>query len=106
MSVVTWQRVASLRDIPDGRGWPVRVGSMRIALFAAGGRVYALDNRCLHIGSPIDEGVVEDGCVACPWHGWTYELASGDQLIAVGRRRGLHAYPARLDGDDILVDIA
>ncbi len=81
------------------------VAGRPIAIFAVGGRVYALDNMCLHIGAPIDDGAVSDGCVTCPWHGWRYDLATGDQLTAFGQRRGLHSYPVREIGGMLEVAI-
>ena len=32
------------------------------------GRVFALDNRCPHMGFPLDRGSVEDGILTCHWH--------------------------------------
>lgn len=33
-----------------------------------GDRVFALDNRCPHMGFPLDRGSVEDGVLTCHWH--------------------------------------
>jgi nitrite reductase/ring-hydroxylating ferredoxin subunit len=41
------------------------------------GRVFALDNRCPHMGFPLDRGSVEDGILTCHWHHGRFELASG-----------------------------
>ena len=94
-----------LSDLPAGRGWPVRIGDRRLAVFADGGRLYALDNVCLHAGSPLDDGAVWRGCVTCPWHGWRYELASGDLMTSAGHRPGVRTYPARSDGERVWVDL-
>jgi nitrite reductase/ring-hydroxylating ferredoxin subunit len=32
------------------------------------GRVFALDNRCPHMGFPLERGSVEDGILTCHWH--------------------------------------
>jgi nitrite reductase/ring-hydroxylating ferredoxin subunit len=40
-------------------------------------RVYALDNRCPHMGFPLDLGSVEDGILTCHWHHARFDLASG-----------------------------
>src|SRR5215467_5360703 len=40
-------------------------------------RVFALDNRCLHMGFPLDRGSVEDGTLTCHWHHARFDLASG-----------------------------
>jgi hypothetical protein len=36
--------------------------------FMTGERVFALDNRCPHMGFPLDRGTVEDGILTCHWH--------------------------------------
>ena len=41
------------------------------------GRVFALDNRCPHMGFPLERGSVEDGILTCHWHHARFELESG-----------------------------
>ena len=41
------------------------------------GRVFALDNRCPHMGFPLDRGSVRDGILTCHWHHARFDLASG-----------------------------
>jgi nitrite reductase/ring-hydroxylating ferredoxin subunit len=38
---------------------------------------FALDNRCPHMGFPLERGSVEDGILTCHWHHARFELASG-----------------------------
>ena len=40
-------------------------------------RIFALDNRCPHMGFPLDRGSVEDGILTCHWHHARFDLASG-----------------------------
>ena len=40
-------------------------------------RIFALDNRCPHMGFPLDRGSVEDGTLTCHWHHARFDLASG-----------------------------
>src|SRR3954463_6687260 len=42
-----------------------------------GQRVFALDNRCPHMGFPLDRGSVKDGILTCHWHHARFDLASG-----------------------------
>jgi nitrite reductase/ring-hydroxylating ferredoxin subunit len=42
-----------------------------------GGQVRALDNRCPHLGFPLDRGSIEDGILTCHWHHARFDLASG-----------------------------
>ena len=39
--------------------------------------MFALDNRCPHMGFPLDRGSVEEGILTCHWHHARFELASG-----------------------------
>src|SRR5580692_9985548 len=48
-----------------------------ILVIEEGDRVYALDNRCPHMGFPLDRGSVEDGILTCHWHHARFDLASG-----------------------------
>jgi nitrite reductase/ring-hydroxylating ferredoxin subunit len=48
-----------------------------ILVVEAGGHVFALDNRCPHMGFPLDRGSVDDGILTCHWHHARFELASG-----------------------------
>jgi nitrite reductase (NADH) small subunit len=102
---VSWRVVCRLDDVPADRGWPVRVGDASIAIFRLEGGVVAVENVCRHVGNPIDDGFVEDGCVTCPWHGWRYDLRTGNHLTLFGHRRGLRTYRVRVDGGDVLVEV-
>jgi nitrite reductase/ring-hydroxylating ferredoxin subunit len=41
------------------------------------GRVSALDNRCPHMGFPLERGTVENGILTCHWHHARFDLESG-----------------------------
>jgi nitrite reductase/ring-hydroxylating ferredoxin subunit len=46
------------------------------------GRVFALDNRCPHMGFPLDRGSVDDGILTCHWH---HALVGGRCIDLPGR---------------------
>ena len=58
------------RFVLHGRHSPVLV------VYDCGG-VFALDNRCPHMGFPLDRGSVQDGILTCHWHHARFDLASG-----------------------------
>src|SRR5262249_18671931 len=41
------------------------------------GRIFALDNRCPHMGFPLERGSFEDGILTCHWHHARFDLESG-----------------------------
>lgn len=71
-------KLANVSDIKDNEGIVVLgPDGSEIALFKSEGTIYALDNTCPHKGGPLGEGIVEDGGVTCPWHGWQFDIRSG-----------------------------
>ncbi|MFB6150410.1 MAG: Rieske (2Fe-2S) protein [Haloarculaceae archaeon] len=55
-------------------------GGRPVVLFHHEGEVYAVDNRCPHMGFPLSKGTVEDGMLTCDWHHARFELTCGDTL--------------------------
>ena len=49
-----------------------------VAVFYVDGEYHALDDTCPHQGGPLGDGKVEDGCVYCPWHGWEFDIQTGE----------------------------
>jgi nitrite reductase (NADH) small subunit len=41
------------------------------------GSIAVLDGVCPHEGGPLGEGMIEEGCVVCPWHSYSFDLRSG-----------------------------
>ena len=52
-------------------------GGHAIAVIYHNGQVHAVDNRCPHMGFPLDRGSVSDGILTCHWHHARFDLASG-----------------------------
>src|ERR1700737_2046035 len=70
-------RAGSLEDL-RAKGRLVVHGRHRPVLLVQEGRqVFGLDNRCPHMGFPLDRGSVEDGILTCHWHHARFDLASG-----------------------------
>ena len=67
----------SLEELKAKGRLVVRGRHRPILLVLEGGRVFALDNRCPHMGFPLDRGSIEDGILTCHWHHARFELASG-----------------------------
>jgi nitrite reductase/ring-hydroxylating ferredoxin subunit len=102
---VPWYPACRLDALDPERGLWVRVAGRDIALFFVDGVVRAVDNRCLHTGGPLADGAVVDGCVICPWHGWVYELATGQKLVGHRSAGDLPVYAVVVEGDEVKVVI-
>lgn len=54
---------------------------------AAGGALYAHSTLCPHRLGPLEDPPQQDGTLACPWHGYRFEPASGRGCAAAARLR-------------------
>jgi nitrite reductase/ring-hydroxylating ferredoxin subunit len=96
-------RAASLAELRAAGRLVVHVERHTLCLFADGEGVYAVDNRCPHMGFPLHRGTVCDGILTCHWHHARFDLSTGgtfDQWADDLRR-----FPVELRGDDVLVDL-
>lgn len=48
------------------------------AVFTTPDGVVVADGTCPHKSGPLAEGLVKDGAVRCPWHWYTFDLATGE----------------------------
>jgi nitrite reductase/ring-hydroxylating ferredoxin subunit len=71
-------RVADLETLAERGRDVVSEDGRAIALFHHEGAVYAVDNRCPHMGFPLTRGSVEEGVLTCHWHHARFELEEGD----------------------------
>jgi nitrite reductase/ring-hydroxylating ferredoxin subunit len=97
-------RAASLEDLQERGRLAVRVGGHALALFFDGGKVHAVDNRCPHMGFPLDRGTVDDGLLTCHWHHARFDLESGgtfDQFADDAR-----VFPTEVRDGDVWVDVS
>ena len=70
-------RVCSLSELEEQGSRVVAVEGRTVLVLADQGNVYALDNRCPHMGFPLNQGTVRDGILTCHWHHAKFDLAGG-----------------------------
>ena len=98
-----YTRVASLLDLPDGACTAVEVNGQSLVLIRRGDTVTTLDNRCPHAGAPLSEGFVEGRQVTCAWHGFTFDVVTGESADQTGLTVPTHE--TRVEGGEVLVRI-
>ena len=98
------RRVASLEEVPAGQPTLVDLDGARIVLARVGDTVYALGDVCAHRGGPLSDGKLNGNRLACPWHGWMYDVRTGQCLFPT-RGTGVPSYPVRVDADQLLVEL-
>jgi 3-phenylpropionate/trans-cinnamate dioxygenase ferredoxin subunit len=111
--------VASTREIPPGSRKLFNVKGRPIAIFNLAGEFYGMLNRCPHQGGSLCEGIVtglvespspgeytysRDGeIVRCPWHGWEFDIRTGQSYCDPDRIR-TKAYPVAAESGASVVN--
>ena len=101
MSRSDFVRVATLGELETQGAVTVRAGRQRIAVFADGADVWAVDNRCPHMGFPLDQGTVRDGILTCHWHQARFDLRSGCTFDLWAD--DVPRFETRIEGDEVYV---
>ena len=104
------QFVGKLSEFKDGDLRIIFVGDHEIGVFRENGTFYAYSNYCLHQGGPACEGLtiakVEERIMpdktskglyfsetdlnfVCPWHGYEYDIKTGECISDPGDGRGV-----------------
>src|SRR5438093_13542250 len=97
-------RAASLAELRASGRLVVRVDRHTLCLFADGDDVYAVDNRCPHMGFPLHRGTLCDGILTCHWHHARFDLSTGGTFDEWAD--DLRRVPVEVRGDDVLLDLS
>ena len=121
---MTTHTVASTDEIAEGERMLVELEGREIGIFNVDGTYHAYLNWCVHQSGPCCEGsltgtteaeydadagevdlswVKEDKILNCPWHGWEYEIETGDCLSK--REHTLPSYPVTVEDGEITVEL-
>lgn len=97
-----WRRLAAVDDLPEGEPRTITIDGVPLLAVRRGPAVSVVEARCTHRGGPLQDGEIGDGCVTCPWHGSTFELATG-AIVNGPATAPAPAYQVRVVGGDVEV---
>ena len=104
--------VAKISDIAPGGLIAVEVQGKRILLGNQQGQIYAVENRCGHIGAPMQNGTLDGYILTCPLHFAQFDIRTGEALCAPMLRNtpnlethNLNTFPIKIVRDSIQVEI-
>ncbi len=96
-----WVDAAALDEIPEGGITERKIKDRSVLLSKHGSQLSCFDNRCAHLGMPLEMGEIHDGVITCSYHGFQYLLESGECLTAPEVQLKVHA--VRAVGDRVQV---
>ncbi len=103
METAQRKRAASLEELRAAGRLVVHLDGHTICLLQDEGEVYAVDNRCPHMGFPLHRGSVADGILTCHWHHARFDLCTGGTFDEWAD--DLRRFSVELEGDDVYVDL-
>jgi nitrite reductase (NADH) small subunit len=95
--------VARADEIPPGSVTMVSVGDEQIAVAHVDGSFYATQGTRIHLQGPLGEGRLEGTVLSCPWHGWQYDVRTGENEF--DRAIQLRTYEVRVEDGDVKVAV-
>ena len=96
--------VASLEQVPLGKGSLFTAAGKNVAVFNVDGTIYAIADACLHAGASLGMGRLDGRIVTCPWHGMKYDVTNG--CFADSSQNGVASYPVKVVDGKIMVAIS
>jgi nitrite reductase/ring-hydroxylating ferredoxin subunit len=73
-----------------------------LAVCNVNGEYYAIDNFCPHKGAPLSEGSFCGHIIECGWHGWQFDVRSGECLTV---RETLRTYRVKIEEGLVKIDL-
>lgn len=98
-----WIKLAAAGDCPPGSMLELTVGERIVALANVGGVFHALDGVCPHQGGPLGKGTLTGCLVTCPWHGWQFDVSTGQHRL--NAKMFQPRFTVRLEGDEVWIDL-
>ena len=75
-----WSPVMAESDLPEAELRRAEVQGRSVLLVRRNGRIFAIGEKCAHLGGPLAEGELDGDSVVCPWHGSRFRLENGDVI--------------------------
>lgn len=100
-----WIPVARVDEIRPGRmrDYELLDGTM-LGVANVHGVFHAFDATCPHKGGPLVGGQLEEGGLRCPWHGYRFALATGENTMP-GGGPAVRLFPVRVRDGQVEVEI-
>jgi NAD(P)H-dependent nitrite reductase small subunit len=100
----TWVTVAATDELADGRSKAVSAGGHDLALFRSGDEYFAVENECPHYGAPLCDGYVRGNTVSCAWHGWQFDMETGECHTAPGC--DVEAFEVKIENGEVKIAVS
>ena len=93
-----------LDDFPIGEGREITAEGRIFAVFRLDeDQFQVIDGICPHAGGPLAKGHLQDNIVTCPWHGWQFDVQTGQHCLTPQIRNS--CFPASIDENQLKIEL-
>ncbi|NCU33460.1 MAG: non-heme iron oxygenase ferredoxin subunit [Candidatus Moranbacteria bacterium] len=103
-----YEKVAQISELKSGEKKKVSLNQKDILLVNIDDVIYAVDNKCPHMGASLVEGTLNGSQIICPKHGSAFDVKTG-KVVQSGKilfinvnPKNLNVYQTKIENDDIL----
>jgi nitrite reductase/ring-hydroxylating ferredoxin subunit len=72
--------VADMSELHEGKGLCLKANGVNLVLIRNDGNIFAIENKCPHMGLPLGKGKIENGQITCRFHGARFDIRTGENL--------------------------
>jgi len=102
MDTIEWIDATAMDDVPADDVIGILVAGRDIALYNAGGEIFATDNICTHGHARLCEGFLEGHEIECPLHQGRFDVRTGQPSCAPVTE-AIRSYPVRIEGGRVFL---
>lgn len=95
-----WVATVDVGNVPEGGYVAVYPRGVGVLVARVEGQLYAVANKCFHMGCPLEGGKLSGTILTCPCHDWRFDLRDGHFVTAPNLR--IPTYPTRVEEDGIV----
>jgi len=99
-----FQKVATTDEIWAGEMMPVECAGHCVLLVNLDHTIYAYENACPHLRTPLSEGSLQGKVLTCSTHGWQFDAGNGHGVNP--RTARLKPVAVQVENEDILIEIS
>lgn len=103
MAQDVWVAVTEENKLKDGSALIVSAKGLPVLLIKRKDKIFAISNRCPHMGCALAGGRIDGDLITCPCHEWTFDIGTGEFLTTP--EIVLPIYESRSENGKIMVRI-
>ena len=103
MSAPEWVAAVDVSKVPEGGYVAVYPRGLGVLVARVEGELYAIANRCYHMGCPLEGGRLRGTILTCPCHDWRFDVRDGTFVTTPELR--IRTFPTRVEEGNVQINL-